>query len=183
MRNVATHRIQDHVYVPRNLISTTDPDNNTTTYVYDAADQLTETHRADTSVLRTSYWPDGSVQAQTDAANHAATYAYDPLARLSTVTDPLNNVTTYFYDGVGNLTGKQDPGGNCAATPKVGCTSTAYDAACLLPWTRRARSLDDLDPFNQMLAIAETGGHLVLLTAQGRVTAADDGDTRHYRIS
>jgi len=58
--------------------------------------------------------------------------------------------------------------------------STAYDAACLLPWTRRARSLDELDPFNQMLAIAETAAHLVLLAAQGRVDATDDGAVLRY---
>lgn len=58
--------------------------------------------------------------------------------------------------------------------------STAYQAARMLPWTRRGRAFDDLDPFNQMLAVAETAAHLDLLVAQGRLrsadgSAADDG--------
>jgi glyoxylase-like metal-dependent hydrolase (beta-lactamase superfamily II) len=47
--------------------------------------------------------------------------------------------------------------------------TTAYEVAGQLHWTRRQRSLDELDPFNQMLAIGETGAHLELLAAQGRV--------------
>lgn len=53
---------------------------------------------------------------------------------------------------------------------------TAYDVARHLRWTRRERRLDELDEFNQMLAIAETGAHLTLLAAQGRVSRAEDGD-------
>ena len=47
--------------------------------------------------------------------------------------------------------------------------TTAYDVAGVLTWTRREQSRDDLDPFNQMLAVAETGAHLELLAAQGRI--------------
>jgi len=36
--------------------------------------------------------------------------------------------------------------------------------------------------FNQMLAISETGAHLQLLAAQGRVTATDDGNIRRYSL-
>jgi glyoxylase-like metal-dependent hydrolase (beta-lactamase superfamily II) len=61
--------------------------------------------------------------------------------------------------------------------------TTAYDVARQLKWTRRLRALDELDPFNQMLAIAETGAHLQLLAAQERVTATDDGDVRRYVTS
>ena len=46
---------------------------------------------------------------------------------------------------------------------------TAYAAAQALPWTRRGRRFAELDPFNQMLAIFETGVHLDLLAAQGRL--------------
>lgn len=51
---------------------------------------------------------------------------------------------------------------------------TAYDVARFLPWTRRERRLDELDEFNQMLAIAETGAHLTLLVAQGRLSCKED---------
>jgi glyoxylase-like metal-dependent hydrolase (beta-lactamase superfamily II) len=63
--------------------------------------------------------------------------------------------------------------------------TTAIDAARQLRWTRRERVLDDLDPFNQMLAVAETGAHLDLLVAQSRlaVTLTGDEQVRHYTLS
>ena len=58
--------------------------------------------------------------------------------------------------------------------------TTAYDVARVLRWTRRGRHLDELDLFNKMLAIGETGAHLELLVLQGRVTSTDEDGTRHY---
>ncbi len=49
--------------------------------------------------------------------------------------------------------------------------ATAHDAAGRLRWTRREHRLADLDPFNAMLAVFETGAHLRLLVAQGRLRA------------
>jgi glyoxylase-like metal-dependent hydrolase (beta-lactamase superfamily II) len=47
--------------------------------------------------------------------------------------------------------------------------STAYEAARALRWTRRERLFDDLDPFNQMMAVMETAAHLDVLVRQGRL--------------
>lgn len=58
--------------------------------------------------------------------------------------------------------------------------ATAYNAACLLPWTRRARHLDSLDPFNQMLAVLETAAHLDLLVMQGRARSSIDQGITQY---
>ena len=57
---------------------------------------------------------------------------------------------------------------------------TANEAALQLRWTRRGRQLADLDPVNQMLAIIETGAHLDLLVAQGRLTRHDSAGLRYY---
>lgn len=57
---------------------------------------------------------------------------------------------------------------------------SAYDAAGLLSWTRRGRALDELDAFNQMLAVMETAAHLDLLVAQGRLQADDTGGVVRY---
>ena len=38
--------------------------------------------------------------------------------------------------------------------------ATAYEAARALTWTRRERHFDDLDPFNQMMAVLETAAHI-----------------------
>jgi glyoxylase-like metal-dependent hydrolase (beta-lactamase superfamily II) len=61
--------------------------------------------------------------------------------------------------------------------------TTAAEAAARLRWTRRERTLDEMDLFNQMLAVAETGAHLILLEAQGRVIGTDDADgVRRYSV-
>ncbi len=52
--------------------------------------------------------------------------------------------------------------------------STAWEVANRIRWTRRDRPLADLDLFNQVLAVAETVAHLVLLEAQGRVRATGE---------
>jgi glyoxylase-like metal-dependent hydrolase (beta-lactamase superfamily II) len=61
-----------------------------------------------------------------------------------------------------------------------GGARTAREAAARLKWTRRGRILDELDPFNQMLAVTETAAHLQLLAAQGRVTRHETGGLRYY---
>jgi glyoxylase-like metal-dependent hydrolase (beta-lactamase superfamily II) len=58
--------------------------------------------------------------------------------------------------------------------------TTAYDVAGQLKWTRREKALSELDPFNQMLAIAETAAHLVLLVAQGRLGVIKEDGVRRY---
>jgi glyoxylase-like metal-dependent hydrolase (beta-lactamase superfamily II) len=46
---------------------------------------------------------------------------------------------------------------------------TAADVARALPWTRRGRRFEDLDTFNQMLAVAESAAHLELLAERGEL--------------
>ena len=58
--------------------------------------------------------------------------------------------------------------------------STPYEVAGLLGWTRRLRRLDELDPFNAMLATLETHAHLVLLAAQGRVSHGVENGVDRY---
>ena len=59
--------------------------------------------------------------------------------------------------------------------------NTAFEAAHILHWTRRARAFKELDPFNQMLATTETAAHLELLVAQGRISRSiDDDGVYHY---
>jgi hypothetical protein len=60
---------------------------------------------------------------------------------------------------------------------------TAYDVAKQLRWTRRQREVDELDPFNQMLAIAETAAHLELLVAQGRARVEVTEGLRCYSVT
>jgi RHS repeat-associated protein len=126
-----SHTTRWHYDPDQNLDTLTDADGNVTIYVYDLANQQTQIQRADTpqTTLITDYNPDGTVLDQKDGKGTAIlTYGYNSLARVTSTTDALNNVTNYAYDGAGNRLTKQDPGGNCAATPKVGCTTYSYNA-------------------------------------------------------
>jgi glyoxylase-like metal-dependent hydrolase (beta-lactamase superfamily II) len=67
----------------------------------------------------------------------------------------------------------------CATVVRHGA-ATAYEAARALTWTRRERHFDDLDPFNQMMAVMETGAHLDVLVRQGRLReSVADGVVRY----
>ncbi|WP_255583861.1 MBL fold metallo-hydrolase [Dietzia sp. ANT_WB102] len=55
--------------------------------------------------------------------------------------------------------------------------ATGHEVAGSLPWTRRERTFDELDDFNQMIAVCETMAHLDVLVHRG-VAVVDhvDGD-------
>ena len=69
-----------------------------------------------------------------------------------------------------------------ASAVATGAT-TVYETARLVGWTRRLRTLTDLDPFNQLLAVLETAAHLELLVAQGRLRAHEDGGVVRYALA
>jgi glyoxylase-like metal-dependent hydrolase (beta-lactamase superfamily II) len=58
--------------------------------------------------------------------------------------------------------------------------STGVEVAGILRWTRRERTLADLDTFNTMLAVCETGAHLDLLVSQGRLSVTLEDGLRRY---
>lgn len=70
----------------------------------------------------------------------------------------------------------------CLAALTEGCV-TGLDVAGRLPWTRRERTLAELDVFNSMLAISETGAHLSLLVAQGRASSSLDDGVRVFALA
>lgn len=57
---------------------------------------------------------------------------------------------------------------------------TAFASARSLTWTRHERALDDMDPFNRMLATLETAAHLDLLVTKGTLRAETVDGVRHY---
>ena len=61
-------------------------------------------------------------------------------------------------------------------------SETAIDVASKVTWTRRERTLAELDVFNKFLAVCETGAHLQLLVAQGRATMTERDGVRHYTL-
>lgn len=60
---------------------------------------------------------------------------------------------------------------------------TAYEVASRMTWTRRARALSELDPFNEMLAVLETMSHLDVSVLQGRLRRSDVDSSRHYQVA
>lgn len=115
------HQIVRHYDADGNLDSATDGNNQTETYVHDAAGQLIETHRADGTILRQDYWADGTLNHRYDGAGQPTTYTYDPLGHPETVTDPLGRTTQFSYDPVGNQLVLWDP--------STRATTSSYDAA------------------------------------------------------
>ena len=55
-----------------------------------------------------------------------------------------------------------------AAAVKAGA-DTVFACAGVLTWTRRERRLDELDLFNQVLAVLETDAHLQVLVERGQL--------------
>jgi len=58
--------------------------------------------------------------------------------------------------------------------------ATAYDVAVALPWTRRGRHFNELDMFNQILAVHETVAHLTVLVEADELTASEIDRVVHY---
>lgn len=61
-------------------------------------------------------------------------------------------------------------------------SQSAWATARALTWTRHGRHLDELDLFNQMLAVLETGAHLELLARQARLADHLEAGERRYRL-
>ena len=127
-----SHSLTKHYDADRNVDKVTDADGNVTSYVYDLANKLTQTKRADSpqTTMTTDYNADGTVAAQKDGkSNTIERYIYDGQGRRVSTSDALLNVTGMAYDAAGNAIKTQQPGGNCAAVPSTGCISRTFDSA------------------------------------------------------
>ncbi|WAX58822.1 MBL fold metallo-hydrolase [Jatrophihabitans cynanchi] len=58
--------------------------------------------------------------------------------------------------------------------------STAFEVADSITWTRREHRLDDLDLFNQVMAVNETMAHLVVLAERGWLTRTSVDGVEHF---
>jgi RHS repeat-associated protein len=94
-----------------NLTSSTDPDGVTTTYAYNAADELT-----------------GEVQPMSSSASDTTSYGYDPAGNQTSVTDGRGNTTWTTYNSW-NLAGSViEPATASATTAAERTWTTAYNA-------------------------------------------------------
>jgi uncharacterized repeat protein (TIGR02543 family) len=94
-----------------NLLDKTDPANHTTSYTYDALNNLTST--TDPLGNTTTYTYIGNLLTiSTDALGAETTYTYTPEGYLESATDPLGRTTSYTYDGHGQRLSMTDPNGH-----------------------------------------------------------------------
>lgn len=161
-----------------NMLSLTDPEENTTyfshdimgnvvtktdargkpwSYTYDAAGRLKMVTDPLTHTTSFAYDPAGNVRWVRDKEGKTTFYDYDALNRLKRVTDLLGNHTSYVYDDRDNLIALQDAKGNV--------TQFYYD--------RNNRLVRETRPLGQETAYAYDGaGNLVeKLDAKGQRTA------------
>jgi transposase len=60
--------------------------------------------------------------------------------------------------------------------------TTAFEVATRMRWTRRSRTLTELDTVHQMTAVLEVQAHLDLLVSQGLLHVATSGDVRVFTV-
>ncbi len=89
-------------------------------------------------------------------------------------------VTTSTHERADALLAHHGQRLDASAAAVAAGADTGLEVARALRWTRRERRLEDLDPFNQMLAVLETAAHLVVLVAQGRVRQSRLDGVDHY---
>jgi RHS repeat-associated protein len=127
------HRLVTRTYDKnRRLKTTMDAQGNTTTNSYDLVGQLRTISRPGGSTVQFEYNALGHQIRALNGASVPTVYghanpAYPHL--VTSTTDGSNRVTTFGFDRAGRNIWKQTPNGNCAATPKSGCTTYSYDAA------------------------------------------------------
>jgi RHS repeat-associated protein len=95
-----------------NLTEWTDPLNNQTTYGFDKLNELTSITDPLGDQTTGAYDPVGNLTSVTDPLGRNTTASYDALGKLLSVTDPRGAQTTFGYDLTGNLTALTDPVGN-----------------------------------------------------------------------
>jgi RHS repeat-associated protein len=91
------------------LMSTTDPNGGTTLYSYDGDRRLVATTDADGNTLGNTYDSAGNPATETDGRGFVTHLVYDGRNQLVSETDPNNNTTTISYDTYGNVIDTIDP--------------------------------------------------------------------------
>jgi glyoxylase-like metal-dependent hydrolase (beta-lactamase superfamily II) len=100
-----------------------------------------------------------------------------PDARLLPAHGP---VTVSVHDRIDELLAHHEERLTDTAAAVEKGASTAFETARILTWTRRRRAFDDLDMFNQILAIHETMAHLVVLVERGWLTSTTTAGITHF---
>jgi glyoxylase-like metal-dependent hydrolase (beta-lactamase superfamily II) len=100
-----------------------------------------------------------------------------PDARLLPAHGP---VTESVHERIEQLLAHHDERLTDSAHAVDAGASTTYEVARALPWTRRKTPFDDLDLFNRVLAVQETGAHLRVLVERGWLGESEVDGVSHF---
>jgi glyoxylase-like metal-dependent hydrolase (beta-lactamase superfamily II) len=101
-----------------------------------------------------------------------------PDARLLPAHGPVTDST---HERVEQLLAHHEERLTATAEAVAGGASTAFEVANVLTWTRRQRRFDELDVFNQILAVHETAAHLEVLVERGWLQRTSEAGVVHYQ--
>ncbi|HKC29278.1 MAG TPA: hypothetical protein VKB75_14790, partial [Jatrophihabitans sp.] len=102
-----------------------------------------------------------------------------PDARLLPAHGPA---TTSVHERIDELLAHHEQRLDATAAAVQRGAHTAFEVAKALPWTRRQRRLDELDWFNQILAIFETLAHLRVLVERGLLSESTVDGVVHFVV-
>jgi len=139
------------------VLTTTDPNNNVTTYAYDDAGRRTQVTNALSQITTFAYDPAGNQASFTDANSHTTTYTYDSDNRRTQVTYPDGKFETTTYDALGRVIARTDANGKT--------TQYGYDAI--------GRLASVTDALNQVTSYAydEVGDRITQTDAKNHSTS------------
>jgi RHS repeat-associated protein len=101
-----------YTYTNRNLVSTTDPLGNVTRFSYDGGGRVLAVTDPRGALTTNAYDSRGNLTRTTDPLGQVTSFTYDSRGRVLTESDALGHVTTNTYGTGGVLTSTTDPLGH-----------------------------------------------------------------------
>jgi RHS repeat-associated protein len=157
----------------KNIPSTGTP-SVTTSFVYDANGNLTQTSAPLSRTTTNVYDEINRLEQITDSASGVTAFTYDANDNLVAVTDPRNLTTSYGYNGFGDQV--------ALTSPDTGTTSSTYDEAANLHASTDARGITGTrayDALNRLVSISYPDKTVSFAydsgtNGAGRLTSASD---------
>lgn len=102
-------------YINGQLMSRRDRNENTTSFQYDGAGNLSRQTNPDGSSVNLTYNNSGQILTRSNTLGQTWTNTYDTKGNLTAMTSPLGHTTQWVYNSKGQLTRSTDANGNVTA--------------------------------------------------------------------